>query len=93
MHGPLKSKQRRSHKLFPMISDEINRAVAGEILRNTELKVNVREPQLRIQIEVHQEDTYIMTGRIAGQAVIRSVSAGRRWSCCPVELIPRSHPI
>ena len=61
-----KIEARRSHKLFPMISDEINRAVAGEILRNTEVKVNVREPQLRIQIEVHQEDTYIMTGRIAG---------------------------
>ena len=63
-----KIEARRSHKLFPMISDEINRAVAGEILRNTELKVNVREPQLRIQIEVHQEDTYIMTGRKIGRA-------------------------
>ena len=61
-----KIEARRSHKLFPMISDEINRAVAGEILRNTDLKVNVREPQLRIQIEVHQHDTYIMTGRIPG---------------------------
>lgn len=61
-----KIETRRSHKLFPMISDEINRAVAGEILRNTNLKVNVREPQLRIQIEVHQHDTYIMTGRIPG---------------------------
>ncbi len=61
-----KIEARRSHKLFPMISDEINRAVAGEILRNTDLKVNVREPELRIQIEVHQHDTYIMTGRIPG---------------------------
>lgn len=61
-----KIEARRSDKMFPMISDEINRAVAGEILRNTALKVNVREPQLRIQIEVHREDTYIMTGRIAG---------------------------
>lgn len=61
-----KIEARRSHKLFPMISDEINRAVAGEILRNMDLKVNVREPELRIQIEVHQHDTYIMTGRIPG---------------------------
>ena len=29
---------RRSWKQFPMISDEINRAVAGNILRNTEWK-------------------------------------------------------
>lgn len=61
-----KIQARRSDKQFPMISDEINRAVAGEILRNTELKVNVREPQLRIQIEVHREATYIMTDRIPG---------------------------
>lgn len=61
-----KIEARRSYKLFPMISDEINRDVAGEILRNTDLKVNVRQPDLRIQIEVHQDATYIMTGRIKG---------------------------
>lgn len=61
-----KIEARRSHKLFPMISDEINRDLAGEILRNTELKVDVKKPDLRIQVEVHQDDTYIMTGRIAG---------------------------
>lgn len=57
---------RRSFKQFPMVSDEINRAVAGPILRDTELKVNVRQPELRIQIEIHESDTYIMTDRIAG---------------------------
>ncbi|MEG1474816.1 MAG: tRNA uracil 4-sulfurtransferase ThiI [Longicatena sp.] len=57
---------RRSYKLFPMMSDEINRSVAGEILRNTDLKVNVKTPELRIQIELHEEDTYIMTGRVQG---------------------------
>lgn len=57
---------RRSFKQFPMISDEINRAVAGEILRNTDLKVNVREPELRISVELHRDATYIMTGKIKG---------------------------
>ena len=61
-----KVEARRSFKQFPMISDEINRAVAGEILRNTELKVNVREPELRIQIELHRDATYIMTDKIKG---------------------------
>lgn len=61
-----KIEARRSHKLFPMMSDEINRDLAGEILRNTEFKVDVKNPDLRIQVEVHQDDTYIMTGRIAG---------------------------
>ena len=61
-----KIEARRSFKRFPMVSDEINRELAGEILRNTELKVNVRQPELRIQVEVHEEDTYIMTGKIPG---------------------------
>lgn len=61
-----KIEARRSFKRFPMVSDEINRELAGEILRNTELKVNVRQPELRIQVEVHEDDTYIMTGKIPG---------------------------
>lgn len=61
-----KIQTRRSFKQFPMISDEINRAVAGEILRNTDLKVNVKQPELLIQIELHQYSTYIMTDRIKG---------------------------
>ena len=48
---------RRSWKQFPMISDEINRAVAGNILRN---------PDVKIQIEVHEQDTYIMTDKYPG---------------------------
>ncbi len=58
------TRRRATH--FPMISDEINRAVAGEILRNTALKVNVKQPDLRIQIEIHEQFTYVMTGRIPG---------------------------
>lgn len=61
-----KIEARRSFKQFGMISDEINRAVAGEILRNTEWKVDVRKPDLRIQIELHETHTYIMTGKILG---------------------------
>lgn len=57
---------RRHHKAFLYSSDEINRACAAEILKNTELKVNVREPQLRISIEVREFNTYIMTNKIKG---------------------------
>mgnify|MGYP000038956126 CR=1 FL=1 len=57
---------RRSWKQFPMISDEINRAVAGNILRNTAWKVNVKTPDVKIQIEVHEQDTYIMTDKYPG---------------------------
>lgn len=57
---------KRNYKQFFMVSDEINREIAGEILRNTDLKVNVKQPDLKISIEVRQFDTYVMTDRIAG---------------------------
>lgn len=57
---------RRHHKQFAMISDEINRAVASEILKNTEIKVDVKKPELRIMIEVRQFDTYVMVNKVQG---------------------------
>ncbi|MBQ0064913.1 MAG: tRNA 4-thiouridine(8) synthase ThiI [Firmicutes bacterium] len=57
---------RRSDKMFPLISDQINRLVATEILKNTEWKVNVKNPDVKIIIEVHRDGTYIMTDRIEG---------------------------
>lgn len=68
---------RRSWKQFPMISDEINRAVAGNILRNTAWKVNVKTPDVKIQIEVHEQDTYIMTDKYPVPAVIRVGVGGK----------------
>lgn len=61
-----KMETRRHHKQFYYGSDEINRACAGEILKNTELKVNVKKPDLRIAIEVREYHTYIMTNKIKG---------------------------
>ena len=57
---------RRSDKMFPMISDEVNRAVATQILKNLEYKVDVKNPELKIQIEIHKEATYMMENRIYG---------------------------
>lgn len=57
---------RRSDKTFPFISDQINRMVATEILKNTEWKVNVKNPDVKIIVEVHHDGTYIMTDRIEG---------------------------
>ncbi len=61
-----KIEARRSDKQFPMISDEINRAIATDILKKTSLKVDVKHPDLRIQVEVHTFDTYMMTNKIIG---------------------------
>ncbi|MEG0313788.1 MAG: tRNA uracil 4-sulfurtransferase ThiI [Erysipelotrichaceae bacterium] len=57
---------RRNYKMFYMMSDDINRGIADEILKQTDMKVDVKKPELRIQIEVRQFDTYIMTKRYPG---------------------------
>lgn len=61
-----KVETKRHHKPFPYLSDEINRAVAGQILRNTNMKVDVHHPELLLMIEVRQFDTYIMPNKIKG---------------------------
>ena len=61
-----KIKAKRHDKTFPMISDEINRAVAGRILHETDLKVDVHDPQLLISIEIHSDAAYITSGKIQG---------------------------
>lgn len=57
---------KRHDKTFPLNSDGINRAVAGEILRATDLKVDVHEPELEIRIEVHSDFTYLTSEKIPG---------------------------
>lgn len=51
---------RRSDKTFPMVSDEINRAVAGAILANTNLKVDVHNPGMVIYIIVKEDRVYVL---------------------------------
>ncbi|MFI3284444.1 MAG: tRNA uracil 4-sulfurtransferase ThiI [Erysipelotrichaceae bacterium] len=57
---------KRTDKQFPMNSDQINREVATHILKNTDYKVDVRNPELRVQIELKQHDTYIIESIIKG---------------------------
>lgn len=57
---------KRKDKSFPINSDGINREVATVILKNTEKKVNVRDPQLSIHIELQNEFTYITSENITG---------------------------
>lgn len=64
--GTFKVDARRHYKAFPYISDQINRAVATKILQNSELTVDVHKPELRIQIEVREDFTYIMAATIRG---------------------------
>lgn len=57
---------KRHHKAFLYSSDEINRACATDILKNTDLKVDVKTPELRIRVEVREFYTYVMSNKIKG---------------------------
>ncbi|MCI6272906.1 MAG: tRNA 4-thiouridine(8) synthase ThiI [Erysipelotrichaceae bacterium] len=57
---------RRHDKNFMYRSDEINRHVAGKILSSTNLKVDVHNPDIKLQIEVQEENTFITSKKIEG---------------------------
>lgn len=55
-----KVETKRVYKDFPMHSDEINRAVAGRILKNNPTaKVDVHTPELKIHIMVREDSTHV----------------------------------
>jgi len=61
-----KVKAKRGDKTFPIISDDINRIVADEILANTTLTVDVKNPDLIIGIEVREEGAYLFLDTFKG---------------------------
>ena len=50
---------KRSDKKFELTSEEITRAVASNILKNTTLKVDVHNPDIPLNIEIRDEAAYI----------------------------------
>ena len=61
-----KVKVKRSNKRFPLHSEEITRIVAPVILKNTNLKVDVHNPDILLNIEVRDEGTYIFVKTYPG---------------------------
>ena len=57
---------KRHDKSYPMISDEINRAIAGNILHNTSLLVDVHNPELMLYISVDKDFIYVMYEKVKG---------------------------
>lgn len=54
-----KVKAKRADKSYPIISEDIIRHVAGVILANTNLKVDVHNPDILLSIEIRQEGAYV----------------------------------
>lgn len=63
-----KIKTKRSDKLFPGSSNEINREIAGHVFHNVsrDLKVDVHEPEILITVEIRHDACYIMDNVIMG---------------------------
>lgn len=57
---------RRGDKNFPHRSDAINRAVATKILSLTEWRVDVHNPDVRLEVEVRRDATYLMADKTPG---------------------------
>ena len=61
-----KVKVKRSDKRFPLNSEQITRIVAPVILKNTDLKVDVHNPDILLNIELRDEGTYIYVKTFPG---------------------------
>lgn len=58
---------KRACKKFPHDSQEMNHLVGGHILRAIpELKVNVRQPEVELRVDIQEEATYVFYEMIAG---------------------------
>ena len=56
-----KIKVKRSDKQYEIHSEEMTRIVAGNILRNTDLKVDVHNPDILLSVDIRYEACYIFS--------------------------------
>ncbi|MCL2559842.1 MAG: tRNA 4-thiouridine(8) synthase ThiI [Turicibacter sp.] len=78
--GPTKFKveTKRANKDFFMQSGEISRAVGGYLLANTQnLKVDVHQPDMILNVEVRREGSFVMAGATRGLGGFPVGSSGK----------------
>ena len=68
---------RRNDKMFPIVSDQINRIVATAILKNSDWKVDVHNPDFKVVIEVRHDAATIITNKIQGAGGYALVVGGK----------------
>lgn len=61
-----KVETKRADKRFQIPSMEFNNKIGGFVLKNTTLKVDVHQPDVRIHIEIRNEGTFIYTNEVRG---------------------------
>ncbi len=57
---------KRADKKFPISSMEFNHQMGGIVLKNTNMKVDVHQPDVMIHIEIRQEGTFVYTDESKG---------------------------
>ncbi len=72
-----KIRTRRIDKSYPFISDEMNRAIATEILKAGVKKVDVHNPDVLLDIEIREDGAYLFTETIKGMGGYPSGSTGK----------------
>lgn len=73
-----KVETKRADKSFPLESGEISRRVGGYLLANApQLKVNVHQPDMILNIEVRTEGAYVMAGATKGLGGLPVGSSGK----------------
>lgn len=68
---------KRKDKLFPMLSDAINRDVAKHILINSEAKVDIHNPDYPVKIEIDLNAIIVLGKRYPGMGGYPLGSAGK----------------
>ncbi|WP_342217987.1 tRNA uracil 4-sulfurtransferase ThiI [Spiroplasma endosymbiont of Amphimallon solstitiale] len=67
----------RSDKSFSLNSEQIVKIIASIILKKTDLKVNVTNPDLKINIKVNKNDIYLFANKIIGAGGFPVGSSGK----------------
>ena len=69
---------KRADKMYPMDTNELNHAFGAHVLQNVaNLKVNVKNPDINLQIEIRKEASYISCETIYGAGGLPAGSSGK----------------
>lgn len=70
-------KASRSNKSFPLNSMEINREVGSFIQSSLSKRVNLKNPDVLLRIEIYEDSAYVYSKRVEGVGGLPSGSAGK----------------
>ena len=68
---------RRTFKVFPMPSDEINRELGALVLRHFPTRVNLTEPALTVRVDLLPREAFVFVDRVAGPGGLPVGVSGR----------------